>query len=70
MRKENKKKNEKGREGGSNETDDVKKIVAGLVTTQYKCEAFVPGISPGTNAPHHLYRKVCTISITGTNEGY
>jgi hypothetical protein len=47
-----------------------KKIVAGLVTTQYKCEAFVPGISPGTNAPHHLYRKVCTISITGTNEGY
>jgi hypothetical protein len=33
-------------------------------------EAFVPGISPGTNVPPHLYRRTYTGSITGTNEGY
>jgi hypothetical protein len=32
---------------------------------------FVQGsISPGTNAPPHLYHMLCTGSIPGTNEGY
>jgi hypothetical protein len=39
-------------------------------STRYKCEVFVPGISPGTNAPPHLYRMLCTGSIRSTNEGY
>jgi hypothetical protein len=47
-----------------------RKTVPGLVTTRYKHEAFVPGISSGTNAPHHLYRKACAGSITCTNEAY
>jgi hypothetical protein len=32
--------------------------------------AFVPGISPGTNARPHLYQMLCTGSIPGTNEGF
>jgi hypothetical protein len=45
-------------------------FVSGRGSTRYKCEAFVLGISPGTNALPHLYRMLCTGSITDTNEGY
>jgi hypothetical protein len=31
-------------------------FLPGWGSTRYKCEAFVPGISPGTNAPPHLYQ--------------
>jgi hypothetical protein len=41
-------------------------FVPGRGSTRYKCAAFVPDISPGTNAPPHLYRMFCT----GTNEDY
>jgi hypothetical protein len=45
-------------------------FVPGRGSTQYKCEAFVPDISPDTNARPHLYQMVCTCSIPGTNEGF
>jgi hypothetical protein len=35
-----------------------------------KCEAFVLGISPGTNAQPQLYQMVCTGWMPGTYEGY
>jgi hypothetical protein len=38
---------------------------------QYKCAlSFVPEGLTGTNVPSHLYRRVCTILITCTNERY
>jgi hypothetical protein len=48
-------------------------FVPGRDFTRYKCEAFVPGTSPGTNSQPHLCRMVCTSWIarglpTGTNE--
>jgi hypothetical protein len=45
-------------------------FVSGRDFTRYKCESFVLGISPGTNAPHRLYHMACTGSIPGTNESY
>jgi hypothetical protein len=45
-------------------------FVPGRDFTRYKCESFVLGISPGTNAPHRLYHMACTGSIPGTNESY
>jgi hypothetical protein len=45
-------------------------FVLGRDSTQYKCEAFVPGISPGTNTPPHLYWMLCIGSIPDTYEGY
>jgi hypothetical protein len=45
-------------------------FVPGRGSTGYKCEAFVPGISHGTNAQPHLYQMVCTSWRPGTNEGY
>jgi hypothetical protein len=45
-------------------------FVLGRGSTRYKCVAFVPIISPGTNVNPHLYEMVCTGSITDTNEGY
>jgi hypothetical protein len=45
-------------------------FVPGRGSTQYKCEAFVPSISPGTNAQPHLYQMVCIGWIPNTNVGY
>jgi hypothetical protein len=45
-------------------------FVPGGDSTWYQCVAFVPSISPGTNAPPHLYQMACTGWILGTNEGY
>jgi hypothetical protein len=45
-------------------------LVLGRGSMRYKCVAFVLGITPGTNAPPHLYWMVCTSWIHGTNEGY
>jgi hypothetical protein len=62
-RKERKRKRKKRRERG---LTGAKPFVPVGNTTQYKCEAFVLGVSPSTNAPQHLYRMLCTSSIPGT----
>jgi hypothetical protein len=64
-----KKRKEKVKEGKEG-SRGAKTFVPVGNTTRYKCEAFVPGISPGTNTPPHLYKMLFTGSIPGTNEGY
>jgi hypothetical protein len=45
-------------------------FVSGRGSARYKCVAFVPGISLGTNDRPYLYRVLCTNSIPDTTEGF
>jgi hypothetical protein len=64
------KKKTKGMEGGSDEGDDVKKhLYCGLLPPGTNVD-ICTAISLGTNVSPHLYQRICTGSITGTNDGY